>query len=60
MFGLRGLRRMPKMRYTALIAPDKTVPQILHCAARYEKAASATQIEVTTPVDDVNVIAIAV
>jgi hypothetical protein len=34
MLGLRGLRLMPKARNTTLIAPDKTVPQTLHCAAR--------------------------
>jgi len=31
--GLRGLRLMPNVRYTALNAPDSMVPQTLHCAA---------------------------
>ena len=32
MLGLRGLRRIPKVRNTILMAPDNSVPQTLHCA----------------------------
>jgi len=35
MFGLRGLRRMPKSRKTTLDAPESIVPQMLHCAASW-------------------------
>jgi hypothetical protein len=60
MLGLRGLLLIPKVRYIALIAPDRIVPQMRHCAARREAEGTAIDIEVATAGGDVNVIAFAV